>query len=101
MDRRNHMMLLDQSRKTPLLADGDALRRIGADARKQMFEVMEEAIEFSPRDTNLLAMHTALRASLKDANEPGGTSAGGRKGGTRGRDDPTSSRADRKRRGRR
>ena len=78
------------------------LRRTAKSAREALLQQFEDCMEFSPRNTDLPVVTAAIRASLRDnADKPGGTTARGRKDGARERDEPSSSRADRKRSGRR
>ena len=106
-DKKSHLMLMDQLRKwLPCGSDGGtpdaaALRRVDPTMRRQMTEYILESRMLSPRTHDLSRALTALEESLSGANESSGTSAGGRKGGTRGRDDPSLARADRKRGSRR
>ena len=77
-------------------------RQATAEETRQMLADLENATMFSPRNPDLPRVLAAFREALQGyANEPGGTTAGGRKSSTRSRDDPSSARADRKRRGRR
>jgi len=107
MDRKDYLMLVDQLHRFLPRGEDDsldvqALQRVPAQQRRQMVEYIEDGLMFSPGNPRLNVALTALRAPPSgDASKPGGTSAGGRKGSTRGNDDPSSSRADRKRRGRR
>ena len=106
-DRRNHMMILDQLRISVPRDSGGAfdmatMRRVAKSVRESMLEQLEECMAFSPRDPDFPALIAALRASLRDdADKLGGTATKDRKGVAMERDDPSSSRADRKRRGRR
>ena len=100
-DRRGHTIILDQLRMFGKL-EVPALRRTAKSAREALLQQFEDCMEFSPRNTDLPVVTAAIRASLRDdAAEPGGTTTRGRKDGARERDEPSSSRADRKRSGRR
>ena len=95
------MIVLDQLRMFGKL-EVPALRRTAKSAREALLGQFEECMEFSPRNPDLPVVTAAIRASLRDdADKPGGTTARGRKAGARERDEPSSSRADRKRSGRR
>ena len=110
-DRDGHVAILENLRN--FLPDGRlsgglkldmrAFRRQAtAEETRQMLADLENATMFSPRNPDLPRVLAAFREALQGyANEPGGTTACGRKSSTRSRDDPSSARADRKRRGRR
>ena len=108
LDRKDHEALFSKFVKdSRAWTDPVCLRQVPLATREEMLRGVAEGMMFSPRDPQLAAMHAGITASIAaSASDKGGTSAEGRQSSTRSRDEadlstPKSSRAARKRHGRR